>query len=354
MKYEIISLQPLPVENSSYNAALSYLKRQDMIKIKFIEFSFFKQVLIILCGFEDKRLLIRIFTNIYELIKLLLSKNKTIIIGAAPYSIIVFLLNRLKSRHRCIFYASWPYWDEKRYPERIFLPFQRKAWHEFLDGVISAGVTKACCDGMAGYGAKTFNMPHTIDTNLFVPPTVKPSSEKVKVLYVGKLLNVKGISRIIDLVKKYQWQNIEFLIVGSGPCKQEIISVEKENYPLRYLGYIGNKKELTSVYQNADIFILPSFRENFGIALIEAMACQLPVVATDCAGPREIVEDGVNGMLISQDNEKAFRDAILKLADSPSLRDKLGKNGRKKVEKMYDVKEAAKRWLELIEMVHQA
>jgi|SRR3989344_5294504 len=354
MKYEIISLQPLPVENSSYNAALSYLKRQDMIKIKFIEFSFFKQVLIILRGFEDKRLLIRIFTNIYNLIKLLLSKNKILIIGAAPYSIIVFLLNRLKSRHRCIYYASWPYWDEKRYPERVFILSQMEAWKRFLDGIISAGVTMSTCEGLAKYGAKSFYMPHSVDTDLFVPLSPKHYSNKVKVLYVGKLLKIKGIPRLINLIKKYQWQNIEFLVVGGGPYKKEIIEMEKEHYPVKYLGHIKNKKDLVSIYQNSDILILPSFRENFGIVLLEAMACQLPVVSTDCAGPSEIVEDGINGLLIPQDNKEAFRDAILKLANSPELRDKLGKNGRKKVEKMYDVKEAGDRWLELIKMVHQA
>ena len=352
MKYEIISLQPLRVENTSYNAALSYLGRENLIKIKFIEFSLLRQVWLIWRGTTRKYPLSRIIKNIYAIVKLLLSKNKTLIIGAAPYSIVVFLLNRLKSRNRCIFYTSWPYWDEKRYPERVFISSQIKAWKKFLDGIISAGVTMASCEGIAKYGAKVFFMPHTIDTNLFRPLVTKPISDKVKVLYVGKLLKIKGLPRIVNLVKNYNWQNIEFCIAGGGPYEEEIINMEKGHYPVRYLGYIENKRDLVSIYQGSDILILPSFQENFGIVLIEAMACQLPVIATDCAGPREIIEDDVNGMLIPQDNEEALRDAVLQLANSPELRDKFGVNGRKKVEKMYDVKEAARRWLEIIEMVH--
>lgn len=352
MKHEIVSLQPLRVENTSYNAALNYLGRENLIGIKFIEFSLLRIVWLIWRGTVRKYPLTRFFKNSYAIVKLLLSKNKTIIIGAAPYSIVVFLLNRLKSRHRCIFYTSWPYWDEKRYPERVFISSQMKAWKKFLDGIISAGVTKASCEGIAKYGAKAVHMPHTIDTNLFKPPVAKPASDKVIVLYVGKLLKIKGITRIIDLVKNYKWQNIEFCIAGGGPYKKEIMNLEKENYPVRYLGYIENQRDLVAIYQGVDLLILPSFRENFGIVLIEAMACQLPVIAADCAGPREIVEDGVNGMLIPQDNEEALRDAILQLANSPELRNKFGENGRKKVEKKFDVKVAAKRWLEIIEMVH--
>jgi glycosyltransferase involved in cell wall biosynthesis len=353
MKYEIISLQPLRVENSSYNFALNYLVKQGKIRVKFMEFSLFKELILILRGIEKQYALSRFFKNIYAMIKLLFSKNKTIIIGAAPYSIVIFLLNRLKSRHRCIFYASWPYWDGERYPEKVFLPSQKQAWYNFLNGIISAGVTKASCEGIAKYGAKTtFYMPHTIDTHIFVPSNHRHFSDKVKVLYVGKLYRIKGIPRIINLIKNNEWQNIEFYIVGVGPLEKEIVNLQKEQYPVRYLGYIKNRNELVSIYQNSDVLILPSYQENFGIVLIEAMACQLPVIATDCAGPREIVEDGVNGMLIPQDNEEALRDAVLQLANSPELRDKYGVNGRKKVENMYDVKEAARRWLEIIEMVH--
>lgn len=282
-----------------------------------------------------------------------MSENKTIIIGAAPYSIMVFLLNRLKARHRCIFYTSWPYWDEKRYPEKIYIHSQTKAWQKFLNGIVSAGVTKSACDGITKYGAKSLYMPHTIDTKLFVPLSQKPVSGKVKVLYVGKLLKVKGISRLVNLVRNNDWENIEFLIAGSGPYEKEIRKLIKDNYPVRYLGYVNNKKDLVSVYHNADIVILPSFQENFGIVLIEAMACGLPVIAADCAGPREIVEDGVNGRLIPQDNEEAFRNAIITLAASPELRAEFGRNGRKKAEQMFDVKEAAKRWLKLIEIANQ-
>lgn len=352
MKYEIISLQPLRVENTSYIEALNYLGKQGKIKVEFMEFSLFRQLWMILRGIEKKYPLNRFLKNIYGIIKLLLSKNKTIIIGAAPYSIVIFLLNRLKSRHRCIFYTSWPYWDGERYPEKVFLSSQKHAWHKFLDGIISAGVTKASCEGIAKYGAKIFHMPHSVDIDLFVPPIHKRPSDKVKVLYVGKLYQIKGIPRIINLIKKHEWQNIEFWIAGGGPCEKEIVNMQKENYPVRYLGYIGNRNDLVSIYQNSDVLILPSYRENFGIVLIEAMACQLPVITTDCAGPREIVEDGVNGMILPQNNEESFKDAILALANSPALRDKFGRNGREKVEKMYDVKKAASRWMEIIEMVH--
>ncbi|MEK6776007.1 MAG: glycosyltransferase family 4 protein [bacterium] len=352
MQYEIISLQPLRIENSSYSEALSLLIKDGTVEIKFIEFSLFKQVSIILHGFEDKRLFLKIFTNIYEIIKLLFSENKTLIIGAAPFSIVVFLLNKLKLKHKCIYYTSWPYWDGKKYLEKIYFASQMTAWREFLNGTISAGVTKASCEGVAKYGAKSFYMPHSVDTDLFVPASHKTPSDKVRVLYVGKFLRIKGMPLLVNLIKKYSWQNIEFLVAGGGPYEKEIVRLQNENYPVRYLGFIRDKKELVSIYQNSDIVILPSFHENFGIVLIEAMSCQIPVISSDCAGPSEIVDDGENGFLVAKNDEAGFRDAILKLEASADLRNQFGRNGREKVIKMYDVKEAAMRWKNVIEMVH--
>ncbi|MBI4838813.1 MAG: glycosyltransferase family 4 protein [Nitrospirae bacterium] len=354
IKYEVISLQPLPVRNFSFSEVFNYMIKEDMIKIKFIEFSFFRQIMTILRGYEGKLYFLRIIINMFNLIKLLLSKNKTIIIGAAPYSIVIFLLNRLKSRHKCIFYTSWPFWDGERFPEKIYLTSQRKAWHKFLDGMVSAGVTKSATDGVAKYGAKSFHIPHSIDTNLFAPSDSKPASDKLRVLYIGKLVKIKGLPLLISLIKNNKWENIEFQVAGGGPFENEIVGLEKEGGPVKYLGFTKNQKDLVSIYQNADMLIVPSYHENFSVVIIEAMACRLPVIATGCAGPKEIIEDGADGIIVPVNDEGALKNAVLKLAASPELRDRLAKNGRKKAEQIYNLEAAARRWLTVLETVHKS
>jgi glycosyltransferase involved in cell wall biosynthesis len=92
--------------------------------------------------------------------------------------------------------------------------------------------------------------------------------------------------------------------------------------------------------------------EKFGMVLVEAMACQLPVIASDCVGPREIVEDGKTGTIIRQGDEDALKNAIDRLINSPELRSEYGERGRRTAEEKYSIKNVAKRWLQVLERTY--
>lgn len=356
MKYQIISLQPNKIEDRSVVVPFRYLERKGIIQIKYLEFSFLKQALRILRSKENSPLL-RTLKNIYGVMELLISKGKTIIVGAEPFSELTFVINRLKARHRCIYFTSWP-WDEETFSHRVLGAFRKTAWCKFLDGMLCVSVNKVPCEALSNYGAHVFHIPHAVDTEIFRPEVSKPSSVEIKVLFVGELLKLKGIHLIIKIIKKNKWENIKFCFVGKGPYKKEIRNMQKENYPVRYYGYVENRKQLAGIFHDSDILILPSIKmgrieEKFGIVLIEAMACQLPVIASDCVGPKQIIENGKTGILIPQNDEMALRDAIFELAKDSELRAKLGKNGRKRVENVYNVEIVAKKWLEVIERVNR-
>jgi glycosyltransferase involved in cell wall biosynthesis len=91
--------------------------------------------------------------------------------------------------------------------------------------------------------------------------------------------------------------------------------------------------EIVKFYQAADVFVQPSvFDEPFGMGIIEAMACQVPVVATKVGGIPEIVEDGKTGLLVEPGDSRALANAVLELLSNEDLRRKMGKTGRKRVE----------------------
>jgi len=78
----------------------------------------------------------------------------------------------------------------------------------------------------------------------------------------------------------------------------------------------------------ADLFVLSSLWEGFGNVIVEAMACGLPIIATDCPyGPSEIIEDGVSGLLVPPANSEVLAKAICQVLTNPSLRKKLTENG---------------------------
>mgnify|MGYP001618546260 FL=1 len=354
MKYEIISLQPHKVEGKTPFYHFKYLEQQNIVKMEYLEYSLHKQAVRILRG-KEKSPLTRIFRNIYRITELLMTKGETLLIGAAAFSIFALIINRLKKRHNCIFYTSWPYWDDATFPKVMFHSLLKKSWRKFLNGTTCVIVTKYAFETLSSYGATCYWIPYAIDTEVLRPKVPRPFSEKTRVLFVGELLKLKGVHLIINIIKKYKWQDTVFWFVGRGRYERDIRDMQEQNYPVRYFGFVEDRNKMMSIMQDADMLILPSIKmgeiieEKFSITLIEAMSCQLPVIASDCIGPRDTVQDGETGILIPQNDEEALKDAICKLIESPELRYKLGVNGRKKAEKFYDVKEVTKKWLEVLE-----
>jgi glycosyltransferase involved in cell wall biosynthesis len=116
---------------------------------------------------------------------------------------------------------------------------------------------------------------------------------------------------------------------------------------------VSDNERLADIYRNADLLVLPSHRhgvweELFGIVLIEAMACETPVVATDCVGPSEIIEDGTNGFLIEQHDMGALQKVIEDIASRPSLSKRLGEQARRDVVNNYDISPVADQWDEML------
>ena len=114
---------------------------------------------------------------------------------------------------------------------------------------------------------------------------------------------------------------------------------------VKYLGKISDKKKLAAVYNGCDIFMLlsrktPKWEEWFGITLVEAMACGLPIIATDNVGPREIINDGVNGFLVK--NGKELFSKFNFLVSNNKEREKFG-NISKKLANNYDIEVLSKK-----------
>ena len=166
--------------------------------------------------------------------------------------------------------------------------------------------TKSMSDQLQQWGIKTPIFPFTrgIDTALFHPGKKKLFDDLTKpvALYVGRLAIEKNIEEFLSM----PWQGSK-VIVGHGPDKEML----QKKYPSAY--FVGKKfgEELADHYRSADVFVFPSTTDTFGIVLIEALACGLPIAAHDAIGPRDVV---VNDKLGALDNnlEKAAEQAMKK------------------------------------------
>ena len=138
---------------------------------------------------------------------------------------------------------------------------------------------------------------------------------------VGRLVDLKDHSTLVRafaLLRKGREATLQ--IVGTGPNKERLIALAAELGVADDVHLLGWRDDPYSVLQGSDIFALSSTTEGFGIVLIEALACGLPVVSTDCkGGPREILEDGRSGLLVPVGDPQSMATAFLRLLDDRDL-----------------------------------
>lgn len=186
-----------------------------------------------------------------------------------------------------------------------------------------------------GNGVDSFNFSPT-----------KKKNNIINILFVGRLVYGKGVLDIIPAARYVckKFSNCIFSIVGKGHLenrlRKEIINNKLEKN-IFLLGSIPHFK-LPKLINNSSIFILPSYSEGLPLSIIEAMACEKPVIGTNIGGIRELIEDGKNGLLVPIKNSKSLADAIIKILENPKLAKQMGENGRKLVEQKYTWEKVAK------------
>lgn len=167
-------------------------------------------------------------------------------------------------------------------------------------------------------------------------------SNKIVLLFIGRIHKVKGIHFILQALKKVNNENFIFLIVGNKEDDAYANQLKKLSHEF-YSNVIWHEQtprdEVWDFYYAADLFVLPSYHENFSMVTVEAMSCGLPVMITRNVGIwREIQSDGA-GIIVNQDADE-IADAIKKLADDTELLNRMKQNARKSAEERYDINKA--------------
>jgi glycosyltransferase involved in cell wall biosynthesis len=159
--------------------------------------------------------------------------------------------------------------------------------------------------------------------------------------FVGRLVQEKGILDLLDAAKKVLTTipNAQFLIVG--PYDEEKPDALRPDVAARYgvskqCHFLGMRHDMPELYALMDVLVLPSYREGFPRAPMEASAMGVPAVVTDIRGCREAVEHGVNGLLFPVGDSEALADAVLQLLRDDERRKAMGAAGRKMAEERFD------------------
>jgi glycosyltransferase involved in cell wall biosynthesis/GT2 family glycosyltransferase len=182
-----------------------------------------------------------------------------------------------------------------------------------------------------------------IDLARFHPATDRPANARPRVLFVGGDFSRKGGADLLEAMNLLGDEAELDVVTAARPPGIPTTSSTRV-----HLGLSHASEELFELYRQADIFVLPTMGETYGLVLCEAMASGLPVVATNVGAIPELVEDGVTGLLVPPHSPTALADALRTLIREPDLRRSMGERGLKLAHRDHDAKRNIELLLELM------
>lgn len=197
-----------------------------------------------------------------------------------------------------------------------------------------------------GKSWKRFRNLMVIPNPTFMHPARPAALENKRVIAVGRLCHQKGFDMLVSawaLVHPSE-PDWHLDIYGSGEWKESLERQITECGLDTSISIHQPVADIQSVYLESSILALTSRYEGFGLVLTEAMGCGVPVVSFACkCGPRDIIEDGYNGFLVSENDVKGFAGKLLYLVRHKEMRKEIGKNAMESAQE-YDMEAIMKKW----------
>jgi glycosyltransferase involved in cell wall biosynthesis len=197
-----------------------------------------------------------------------------------------------------------------------------------------------------------FNIPYFCDLDRFKIAAAKrdrSADSTVQVLFSGQLIERKGVDVLIRAFIQVaaKLPDLRLQLLGAGPARDSLAALIPDDLKSR-INFIGFRQPdaLQEIFANADIFVLPSRHDGWGVVVNEALGAGLPIIVSDRVGARDLVEDGYNGLIVRAGDVVSLTDALLKLGQSAALRRAFGGGSAERAAR-YGLDEGVRRWIEL-------
>ena len=203
-------------------------------------------------------------------------------------------------------------------------------------------------------------IPNGVDLRRFKPPAPEEKAalrrglgwtERFALLSASRLDDDKGVAGLLfeflTVWAATEHEGVRLYLAGTGP-REEALKQHARETKAR-VTFLGARHDIDTLFKAADAFLLPSRAEGMSNALLEAMACGLPVLATKVSGVEELVQNEVDGLLYTPGDFEGLRETLDHLILDPGEAQKLGQAAREKVQ-AYSLEKTVDQWLELYRM----
>lgn len=225
------------------------------------------------------------------------------------------------------------------------------ARHARFFAVVSEHLKRYFTDELGIADEKVVVVPNGVDTDRFFPGPDKGSAprDRVRLITVGRLVEAKDFPNLLAAAASLRAEGRDFSldIVGDGELREDVNEEIARRGLAGTVQLLGSRTDVSSLLRDADAFVLSSRREGLPVAVLEALATGLPVVATSVGAIPEIVRDGDNGLLVPPGDANALAAAIRRLLDDPPLRLAIGARARRVVTERYSLDRMVRRYTEL-------
>ncbi|MCL4871398.1 MAG: glycosyltransferase family 4 protein [Anaerolineae bacterium] len=256
-------------------------------------------------------------------------------------------------------------WRLTAWPFRLFL-WGRNLLLRRADGFVAISTTLG--DELVAQGipqAAIHAIPNSVDTERFGPSVDAAAKQALRhqlglpqtgpiIIYTGRLVSYKGLPLLLQVWRQISQERAapHLLLVGEGGldmhnCEADLRAYVAAQGLAARVTFTGAVQNVAPYLQAADLFVLPSEDEAFGIAALEAMACGLPVVLTAVGGLTDLIAPGTHGFLVPARAFTPLYEAIVRLLDDEVAAANMGTAGRKHVIRHYDTSAVVQKYVEL-------
>lgn len=301
---------------------------------------------------------------LWRLIRLFRAIKPDVVLGATPkaglLSMMASFLVGVKRRIYHIF--GFPFETAKGLNRRLLIFIERISSFCATDVLpISQSIAEVCCDNSISNKRKLcLDYPLTIggvDMDRFNPSVLRSDDLKLQygiddeivIGFVGRITRDKGIYDFIHVIKELDQKHLKFIIIGDNdsrlPVEEDLMRYIDNHGSIIHVSYTD---KIEKYYKLMDILLIPSYREGFGNANVEAQAMQVPVVCYSVTGCKDSVKNDVSGFTVPFSDLAALKKAVELLIDNENLRVRMGRQAREFVGENFTTDIVAKNNVEFI------